>query len=132
MPTETTDTAVATLPWPADVEPLVQIYSRGFTGGMYGGRAGRGYVTREHPDNRGRELGTVALNWGITTQRIVFTAKPINGLADLKGMKLRINTTPAFKDFYQLLGAAPTPIPTPAVFDAMANGRMRRRGGRSF
>ena len=46
-------------PSPADVEPLAQIYSRGFTGGMYGGRAGRGYVTREHPDNRGRELGTV-------------------------------------------------------------------------
>jgi len=48
-----------TAPSPADVEPLVQIYSRGFTGGMYGGRAGREYITREHPDNRGRELGTV-------------------------------------------------------------------------
>lgn len=42
-----------------DVEPLVQIYSRGNTGGMYGGRQGRGYITREHPDNRGRELGHV-------------------------------------------------------------------------
>ena len=48
-----------TAPSPTDVEPLVQIYSRGFTGGMYGGRQGRDYVTREHPDNRGRELGTV-------------------------------------------------------------------------
>jgi len=38
---------------------LVQIYSRGFTGGMYGGRAGRDYVTRDHPDNRGVELGVV-------------------------------------------------------------------------
>lgn len=42
-----------------EVQPLVQIYSRGFTGGMYGGRAGRDYITREHPDNRGIELGTV-------------------------------------------------------------------------
>jgi putative protease len=42
-----------------DVEPLAQIYSRGFTGGMYGGRAGREYITRNHPDNRGRELGVV-------------------------------------------------------------------------
>jgi putative protease len=42
-----------------EVEPLVQIYSRGFTGGMYGGRAGRDYVTRTQPDNRGIELGTV-------------------------------------------------------------------------
>ena len=44
---------------PAEVEPLVQIFSRGFTGGMYGGREGRGYVTRSHPDNRGVELGVV-------------------------------------------------------------------------
>src|SRR6185503_15094725 len=37
----------------------VQIYSRGFTGGMYGGRDGRDYVTRTQPDNRGIVLGTV-------------------------------------------------------------------------
>ena len=42
-----------------DVQPLVQIFSRGFTGGMYGGRAGRDYITRTQPDNRGEELGTV-------------------------------------------------------------------------
>jgi putative protease len=42
-----------------EIEPLVQIYSRGNTGGMYGGRAGRAYITRDHPDNRGRELGYV-------------------------------------------------------------------------
>src|SRR6478672_10018274 len=47
-----------------DVEPLAQIYSRGFTGGMYGGRAGREYVTRNHPDNRGRELGVVVRHDG--------------------------------------------------------------------
>ncbi|MEJ7809022.1 MAG: DUF3656 domain-containing protein [Gemmatimonadaceae bacterium] len=38
---------------------LVQIFSRGFTGGMLGGRAGREYITRDHPDNRGVVLGTV-------------------------------------------------------------------------
>ncbi|HXT47722.1 MAG TPA: DUF3656 domain-containing protein [Gemmatimonadaceae bacterium] len=38
---------------------LVQIFSRGFTGGMYGGRAGREYVTRDQPDNRGVKLGVV-------------------------------------------------------------------------
>ncbi len=71
-----------------------------------------------------RETGTVGLAWGITTMRVVFTAKPIEGISDLKGMKLRINTTPAYKDFYQLLGAAPTPIPTPQVFEAMSNGQV--------
>ena len=46
-------------PAPAEVQPLVQIFSRGFTGGMYGGRAGRDYVTRTQPDNRGAVLGEV-------------------------------------------------------------------------
>ncbi|MDX2183779.1 MAG: DUF3656 domain-containing protein [Gemmatimonadaceae bacterium] len=44
---------------PAETEPLVQIFSRGNTGGMYGGRVGRDYITRGHPDNRGVVLGTV-------------------------------------------------------------------------
>ncbi len=48
-----------TPPTEAEVQPLVQIYSRGFTGGMYGGRAGRDYVTRTQPDNLGTVLGTV-------------------------------------------------------------------------
>ncbi|HEY2897690.1 MAG TPA: U32 family peptidase [Gemmatimonadaceae bacterium] len=38
---------------------LVQIFSRGFTGGMYGGRAGRDYITRDQPDNRGVDMGVV-------------------------------------------------------------------------
>lgn len=42
-----------------EVEPLVQIFSRGNTGGMYGGRAGRDYITRSQPDNRGVTLGVV-------------------------------------------------------------------------
>jgi putative protease len=47
-------------PTAAEVQPLVQIFSRGFTGGMYSGRAGRDFVTRDQPDNRGAELGRVA------------------------------------------------------------------------
>lgn len=70
------------------------------------------------------ETGTIGLAWGITTLRVVFTAKETSKIEDIKGMKLRINTTPAYRDFYQLLGAAPTPIPTPQVFDAMSNGQV--------
>jgi putative protease len=43
----------------AQVQPLTQIFSRGFTSGMYRGRGGRDYVTRTQPDNRGTELGMV-------------------------------------------------------------------------
>jgi U32 family peptidase len=44
-----------------DTQPLVQIFSRGFTPGMLGegARAGREYVTRTHPDHRGVQIGTV-------------------------------------------------------------------------
>ncbi len=71
-----------------------------------------------------RETGTIGLGWGITGMRAVFATKDISAPTDLKGMKLRINPTPVYRDFYQLLGAAPTPIPTPAVFDAMSNGQV--------
>src|SRR5262249_45605192 len=50
---------VDTPPAESEVQALVQIYSRGFTGGMYGGRARRDYVTRTQPDNRGLPVGVV-------------------------------------------------------------------------
>lgn len=71
-----------------------------------------------------RETGCIGLGWGITGMRVVFSNKEIKTPNDLKGMKLRINPTPAYRDFYQYFGAAPTPIPTPAVFDAMTNGQV--------
>ena len=71
-----------------------------------------------------QETGTIGLGWGITGMRAVFSSKDLNSLADIKGMKLRINPTPVYRDFYSSLGAAPTPIPTPQVFDAMANGQV--------
>jgi len=52
------------VPPPSDVQPLVQIYSRGFTPGMYQGRAGRDYITRGQPDNRGVVIGVVVGHQG--------------------------------------------------------------------
>jgi putative protease len=62
-------------PTPEEVQPLVQIFSRGFTGGMYGGRAGRDYVTRTQPDNRGAELGRVVGQEG--NELIIRVTQPI-------------------------------------------------------
>ena len=56
------DKGTFTAPTFEEVEPFVQIFSRGFTGGMYGGRAGRDYITRTQPDNHGFELGVVVAN----------------------------------------------------------------------
>ncbi|WP_322896041.1 MULTISPECIES: TRAP transporter substrate-binding protein [unclassified Yoonia] len=70
------------------------------------------------------ETGTIGLGWAITGMRAVFSSREIVTVEDMNGMKLRINPTPVYRDFYQLLGAAPTPIPTPQVYDAMANGQV--------
>lgn len=43
----------------AEQRALVQIFSRGFTAGLLGGREGKRYVTRTHPDNRGVDVGEV-------------------------------------------------------------------------
>ncbi len=67
-----------TPPPAAEVEPLAQIYSRGFTGGMYGGRQGREYVTRTQPDNRGRELGVVVSHDANGRELIVDVSSPLS------------------------------------------------------
>ncbi|MDE3172669.1 MAG: U32 family peptidase [Gemmatimonadota bacterium] len=61
----------------ADTQPLVQIFSRGFTGGMYGGRAGRDYVTRTQSDNRGALLGLVVDAGRGTPEIVVEVSTPI-------------------------------------------------------
>ena len=65
--------------------------------------------------------GTIGLGWAITGMRSVFSSRMLESVADMANMKLRINPTPVYRDFYQLLGAEPTPIPTPQVYDAMSN-----------
>lgn len=58
-----------------EVRPLVQIYSRGFTAGMLLGRAGRSYITRDQPDNRGHEIGVVVGHQG--SELLVEVSHPI-------------------------------------------------------
>ena len=58
-----------------EIEPLVQIFSRGNTGGMYGGRAGRDYITRTQPDNKGVTIGTVVGHDG--SELIVEVSRPL-------------------------------------------------------
>jgi putative protease len=74
------DAIAAGTPTPAPIaessrQDLVQIFSRGFTGGMYGGRDGRDYVTRTHPDNRGIDLGAVVSSDG--QELVIEVSQPV-------------------------------------------------------
>ena len=71
-------------PTETEIQPLVQIFSRGFTGGMYGGRAGREYITRDQPDNRGAVLGHVTGHEG--RDLLVTVTTPI-GIGDGLGFE---------------------------------------------
>ncbi len=46
------------------------------------------------------------------------------GIADIKGKKIRVIPSAPARDFYELLGAAPTPVPFAGVYDALANGQV--------
>jgi putative protease len=67
-----------------ETQPLVQIFSRGFTAGMFGGREGKEYITRAQPDNRGEELGHVLGSEG--QELLVDVSHPI-GVGDGLGFE---------------------------------------------
>ena len=71
-------------PRPDEVEPLVQIFSRGNTGGMYGGRQGREYITRTQPDNRGLPVGMVV---GVEGQGLVIEVSHAVAVGDGLGFE---------------------------------------------
>lgn len=103
------------------VQPLVQIFSRGFTGGMYGGRAGRDYITRNQPDNHGVELGTVITSG---PGEVVFDSLYEIEVGDGLGFEPREGTT-----HEQSMGFSVTAVRTlstgPAGFRQAIASRMR-------
>jgi TRAP-type transport system periplasmic protein len=58
-----------------------------------------------------------------TTFRKIFTRpKPINSLADMKGLKVRVPEAPSYVRCMQLLGANPTPIPWGELYTSLETG----------
>jgi TRAP-type transport system periplasmic protein len=56
------------------------------------------------------------------TPRILTTAKPVNSLDDLKGMKVRVPEMPARVALWRALGARPTPMAWPEVLTGLTVG----------
>ncbi|TNF23044.1 MAG: TRAP transporter substrate-binding protein [Rhodobacteraceae bacterium] len=70
------------------------------------------------------QVGVVGLGYGMAGLRQIVSRGEINKAEDLAGLKLRITPFTPILDFYNALGAAPTPMPLPAVYDALANGQV--------
>ncbi|MEM6460294.1 MAG: TRAP transporter substrate-binding protein [Pseudomonadota bacterium] len=70
------------------------------------------------------QIGVVGLGYGMAGLRQIVSRGEVNSADDLSGLKLRITPFTPILDFYNALGAAPTPMPLPAVYDALANGQV--------
>ncbi|MGX1101495.1 TRAP transporter substrate-binding protein [Amorphus sp. MBR-141] len=71
-----------------------------------------------------KQMGVVGVDYGIATMREMMSTEPMESIDDLKGKKMRITPFKPFRDFYTILGIAPTPMPLPDVYDALANGQV--------
>lgn len=75
-------------------------------------------------DRLPREIGAVGVGYGGASMRLMLNAFPTEQVSDIKGRKIRITPFPPVRDFYQLLGAASTPMPVTDVYDSLANGQV--------
>lgn len=70
------------------------------------------------------QVGVVGVGYGMAGLRQILSRGDVSSADDLAGLKLRITPFTPILDFYNALGAAPTPMPLPAVYDALANGQV--------
>lgn len=70
------------------------------------------------------KTGVVGVGYGMAGLRQIVSRGEVTSATDLSGLKLRITPFDPILDFYNVLGAAPTPMPLPAVYDALANGQV--------
>ncbi|MCY3997196.1 MAG: TRAP transporter substrate-binding protein [Rhodobacter sp.] len=79
---------------------------------------------RDMLDQLPGKVGVVGLGYGMAGLRQIVSRGEVTSAADLEGKKLRITPFEPILDFYSALGAAPTPMPLPAVYEALANGQV--------
>ncbi|TKW65943.1 MAG: TRAP transporter substrate-binding protein [Paracoccus denitrificans] len=70
------------------------------------------------------EFGLVGLGWGMAGMRMIVTGDKVEAVEGLAGKKIRTVPFEPELDFWKQVGAAPTPMPLPALYDAFANGQI--------
>ncbi|MGX9966929.1 TRAP transporter substrate-binding protein [Roseomonas sp. F4] len=67
-------------------------------------------------------IGIIALAWYDGGARSMYTIRPVRTPADLRGMKIRVQTSDLWIDLVRALGANPTPLPFGEVFTSLQSG----------
>lgn len=70
------------------------------------------------------DFGLVGFGWGMAGMRIIVTGETVDTVENLAGKKIRTIPFAPELAFWEALGAAPTPMPLPALYDAFANGQV--------
>lgn len=78
-----------------------------------------GPIGDEIAANVQKAAGVRILNWWDRGPREVTSNKPINGLADLKGLKIRVPEIPAMVATWRAIGANPTPMAWSEVYTGL-------------
>lgn len=84
----------------------------------------RGGTAQRMLDALPQEIGVFGLGYCLAGMRQILARDALAVPADLGGRKIRITPFVPLRDFYQLLGAAPTPMPLASVYDALTNGQI--------
>ncbi|QIM68133.1 TRAP transporter substrate-binding protein [Basfia succiniciproducens] len=69
-----------------------------------------------------KNSGFTVLSSYVGGSRNFYTKKPIYSPADLKGMKIRVISTPTTNRIIELLGGSPVPVPLGEVYTALQQG----------
>lgn len=68
------------------------------------------------------EVDIVALGYGTSGARQLYSSKTIGGLDDIKGMKVRTMEVPQIVETWKALGAIPVPVAFAEVYQALQTG----------
>ncbi|MDR3437455.1 TRAP transporter substrate-binding protein [Telmatospirillum sp.] len=68
------------------------------------------------------QAGFIGLALWESGSRSIYAKKPVRNMADIKGMKIRVQSSDLWVDLTKAMGANPTPIPTGEVFTALKTG----------
>lgn len=70
------------------------------------------------------KFGLVGFGYGMAGMRQIVMAGDVASVGDLQGRKIRTIPFAPELAFWEQVGAAPTPMPLPALYDAFANGQI--------
>lgn len=90
----------------------------------HAGRILRSDTAQTMLDQLPAKVGVVGTGYGMAGLRQIVSRGAVTSSEDLAGLKLRITPFEPILDFYNAVGAAPTPMPLPSVYDALANGQV--------